>query len=170
MIRNFKLQESAPGGATVVVPTHAALDFRQSYEPIGGTALLRLNDGKAVKQHHWRKTATSISGSGWLPPGVHALNYAEPILLHCAAPRAITSPSPGISIPGSYRTDVGYFPFGRAFVNGEWVNHTLGVAVPGAAYYQAVYFPILTVYAEPPSETTDAEAAEYAWQITGEEV
>ncbi|MBS0289833.1 MAG: hypothetical protein JSS07_07370 [Proteobacteria bacterium] len=60
---NFQL-----GGITI--PILAGLEFTQTYEPIGGSVLQRMQSGKAIKQTHYRKLRTTLSGQGWVPAGL----------------------------------------------------------------------------------------------------
>lgn len=161
----------------IVVPIHAALDLSQQIEPIGGTSLLRLGQGAAVKQTAWRKRRVTLSASGWCPPGLHALAWDTPMTLKCGLPQSITSATASATLPAGRHTDAGYEPFARAHLAGEWRDTPCSVAgntatitaVPGAIAYQVWYWPQLTVYAEPPVETFDQATAQASWELVCEE-
>jgi hypothetical protein len=70
----------------IVIPITSAHEFSQNYAPLGGSIVLRMLDGGAVKQQHWEKLSTSISGSGVLPPGIENLSFKDPLVLKCGAP------------------------------------------------------------------------------------
>jgi hypothetical protein len=163
----------------IEVPLVAGNEVRQSYEVIGGVARRRMLNGAALQQTHWTKLRTIISGTGWLPDGLAAINYAGTLTLRCAAPRSIRSASNVITLPTARRTDTGYTPAGFAIPAGgasaiatscTVVSHvaTLGV-VSGAAWYEARYWPELTVYASPPRTEFDRNRGDWAWTIEAEE-
>ncbi len=170
----------------VMVPIESALDFVQTYEPLGGVARLRMMSGAAVQQVGWRKLRTTLSGAGWWPSGLESLNYDDPLTLWCAAPRTILSASNVIALPTARRTDTGYTPVGyarkyggsTAVGGGELVPTPLSIiadvatltAVSGATGYQIAYWPILTVLADPPSMEADLPGAAHRWTLTAEEV
>lgn len=169
-----------------MVPIESALDFSQTYEPLGGVARLRMMSGAAVQQVSWRKLRTTLSGAGWWPSGLENLNYDDPLTLLCAAPRSILSASNVIALPTARRTDAGYTPVGHARLSGgatqvgggELVTTPLSIvadvatltAVAGATGYQVAYWPVLTVLADPPTLEADLPAAAHRWTLTAEEV
>lgn len=172
------------GGVRVAI--EAALNFSQTYEPIGGTALLRMMGGGAVQQVWWRRLRTTLSADGWWPPGLDGLDYDSPLTLLCAVPRQIQSASPVIVLPPNRRTDAGYTPLGYALVRGQSTQVGGGDLVPtplalagdtatltavaGAAAYVAAWWPSLTVYATPPTSEGDPTAGAHRWSLTAEEV
>lgn len=163
----------------VSVPMTAALDLSQTYEPIGGSTLLRMASGAAVKLTHWQKLSTQLSGGGWIPAGLQDLDYSAPLTLSCIAPRAVLSATNTATLPAARRTDSGAEPYAFALlVDGTPVNTTCSVvgnaatagAVTGAARYVFNYYPELSVYATPPQESFDAAAGSLNWTLTAEEV
>lgn len=170
MIRTLEI-----GG--LVIPVEAAGDIEQTFETIGGSTLLRMMNGAAKKQTHWRKLRTRISGAGWTPPGLAGLDYDVPLLLKSCASRALQSTGNVIAVPAARRTDSGYTPTGFAIVAGRYVPTPLSLAsntatltaVTGAQGYGVRYWPELTVYAEF-SESNRAMGASWSWQLTAEEV
>ena len=172
MIRTLEL-----GG--LVLPVGAAHELEQTYEPFGGWALLRMMSGAGIKQTHWAKLRTKVSGGGVAPPGLQALDYSAPMTLKCAAVRAIASASNVIVLPAARRTDTGYEPYGLAQLSGGDLVYascslagdtaTLGI-VAGAVAYLAHYWPQLTVIADPPAEHMDVRGAAPGWDLTAEEL
>jgi len=163
----------------IEIPLLAGTEVRQSYEVIGGVSKRRMLNGAALQQTHWTKLRTTISGIGWLPDGLAALNYSSSLTLRCAAPRSIRSASNVITLPTTRRTDSGYAPTGLAIPTGggsavsttcSVVSHvaTLGV-IAGAAWYEVRYWPELTVYASPPRTEFDRNRGEWVWTIEAEE-
>lgn len=162
----------------VVVPAHVALGFNQRIETFGGSRRLRLGTGNGIQQTVWRRRRITLSGEGWCPPGLDALNYNGPLTLKCGLPVAVLSTATTVTLPTARRTDAGYLPFARAHLPDGWVetsvsitNHvaTLG-AVSGAISYSVWYWPQLSVLADPPSQEFDASGGAVAWELVCEEV
>lgn len=168
---NFEL-----GG--ISIPIRAGLEFSQSYEMIGGTVTQRMQSGRAIKQTHFNKIRTSLSGQGWLPAGLDGLDYSVPQLLKCAAPKSISSLANQMTVPAARRSDVGFEPRGYALVAGELVMTDITmnadvaslVTVPGASTYHVHYYPELLVFAEPIQTQGNMTGAEFSWTLTCEEV
>ncbi len=168
---NFQL-----GG--ISIPIQAGLEFSQTYEPIGGSVLQRMQSGRAIKQTHYKKLRTSLSGQGWVPAGLDGLEYSQPLILKCAAPRSISSESNQIVIPSCRRTDEGFEPKGNALVKGHLIETSLVMQeniailelVRYALTYQVHYYPQILVFAEPPQIQTNITGAEFSWTLTCEEV
>lgn len=161
------------GGVPLVL--HAGAPT-QSYEPLGGSAVVRLSGGAAVKMRHWRKTAIAISGTGWMNPGLDGLDYDGPLELRCTHPQSVTSTGTTIALTGTPRPDVA--PWAHALVGDQWLRTPCSVAagvatvtpVAGAELYQVCWMPVFTVFCEPPPTGLDAGAAAFSWSITAEEV
>lgn len=162
----------------VVVPMTAALDLQQQITVTGGASMRRMMNGAAIKQTQWQKLAVTLSGNGWCPLGLDALDYSGPLTLKCGLPRAIRSQSTSIALPVARRTDTGYEPFARAHLaDGREVETAVSIAahvatvsaVAGAVGYAVWYFPQLTVIASPPDESFDQGGAECSWSISAEE-
>ena len=67
----------------VAVPVQAQVEgvtIERSPAP-GGRGLLQLSDGSAVPQVWWQRWRYRVSGSGWIPPGLTALDPAVSITL-----------------------------------------------------------------------------------------
>jgi hypothetical protein len=148
----------------------------QSYEPLGGAGLVRMSDGAAVKMRHWERTAISISGTGWMNPGLDGLDYDSPLELRCTLHKSVSSDSNVIELTGTPRPDVE--PWGLALVNNEWVktaaSTVAGVVtlspVAGATRYQACWMPVFQVFMDRPSTGVDTGAGAHSWSITAEEI
>lgn len=163
----------------LVIPIGASHGIEQTYEPFGGWVTLRMMSGAGLKQTHWKRLRTRVSGNGLIPPGLSTLDYSQPLTLKCAAVRSIVSASNMIALPSARRADTGYEPYGLAQMpTGDMVGTTcvvvtntatLGV-VTGAIGYAVCYWPEVSVFADPPSETMDVRKGSPSWQLTAEEV
>ncbi|WP_375738077.1 hypothetical protein [Pseudomonas boanensis] len=146
----------------------------QSYETIGGSSTVRLHEGAAVKLSHWRRTRITLSGTGWMSPGLDGLDYDNALELRCTKQQAITSADNVITLTGTPRPDVA--PWALALVGDQWVSTpcvvVAGVAtltpVVGATLYQICWMPVFQVFAEPPPESV--EGGNFSWSIVAEEV
>lgn len=163
----------------VIVPLVAGLDLSQTYDQFGGVWTARAMNGAAIRREHWRKLRTQISGSGWIPPGLHALDYSTPLTLSCIAPRMLRSATNSLALPAARRSDTGYTPYAWAVMADGSAqatpvamasNTATATAVSGAQAYLFFYFPTLSVYAEPPAERFDPRGAVAGWDLTAEEV
>lgn len=151
---------------------------RQSYELLGGSFLRRKLSGTAVKQTHWQKIKTSISGEGSSPAALALVNWAVPFTIACIEPRAIHSASNVATLPAARRADVPCPVICRAVVAGLLVATPVTVAVntatatpvTGATSYHFMYYPILTCYSAGGLESMDVPNAEYSWSLEAEEV
>jgi hypothetical protein len=161
----------------LVVTVQAAGEIEQSFDDIGGSAIIRMLDGTGIKQSHWRKLRTRITGSGQVPPGLAGLNYDDELLLKSCGARSIQAATNVITVPAARRTDAGYEPRGYAIVNGMYAFTPLALvgdvatltAVSGAQGYGVKYWPQLTVLAEF-SESNQETRSIWSWQIEAEEV
>lgn len=149
---------------------------RCEYSPIGGVSTRRRSGGALVKMRNWRKTAITVSGSGWMGPGFAGLDFDSPLELRCNLPLSLYTAALTGTIPGTIRPDVA--PWALAYVAGEWVNAAVTMvgnaftitAVAGAAEYHVRWLPAYTVLCEPPPEAMDSSSASFDWSITAEEV
>lgn len=135
----------------VVVPLYARLEWSQTYRWLQGSTTHRMWSGRSVKQQTWRKLTTEISGGGWVPPGLSALDYSQPLVLACAAPLSIVG---GGSPPVPVRTEPDF-----AMVT---------IDVDGVAI--TYYYPKITVYCEPPEQQLDGVSGNYSWRLSAEMV
>lgn len=147
----------------------------QQYAPLGGSTILRRSGGAAVKMTRWRKTAITISGSGWMGPGFAGLDTSQPLELRCTAPQSLHTTALTGTLPSAPRPDVA--PWALAYVAGEWVPAAVAMAgaaftltaVPGAAEYHVRWMPMFTVFVDLPTEGMDSASATYDWSFTAEE-
>jgi len=160
----------------IEIPLQSSHTLGQTYNPVQAVARLRMMDGSLVQQTSWAgKLATSISGVGIMPAGLQMLDFSSTITIKCVAERVVSSASNVIIIPAARRTD--YAPEGRALVDGVWQSTAVSMStdeatltiVAGATQYQAIYWPELICYCDPPSETRGARNADYGWTFTGEQ-
>lgn len=162
----------------ISIPIKAGLEFNQTYELIGGSVTQRMQSGKAVKQTHFRKLRTTLSGQGWVPAGLDGLDYNNPVVLKCALPRSIGSVSNQFTIPAERRQDAGFEVKGYALIGSELIetaftlNANIAVlnSVMGASSYQVHYYPEIIVFAEPPQTQGNVSDAEFSWSLICEEV
>jgi len=159
------------------VPRLAGLRISQTYEEIGGFVLLRMMNGAGVKQSHWKKVRTVISGDGWIPAGLQSIDYSAPVTIKCVAPRSVYSDNPIIALPAGRRADAAPYAFAIAAdgspVNAQCVlagDELTITAVAGAIGYVAHFFPELVCFADPPSERHDSGSNQAGWELTAEEV
>lgn len=165
---------------SVAIPQHAALDLEQTYERLGDSPPLRTANGTGIKQIAWSKIRTVISGGGWSPPGLDALDYTQQHAVACIAPRAVNADSSREAVlPAARRSDAGHLPFGFAFMpDGVRVETACVViadtatldAVTDAIAYQALYYPLLTCWLQRPTESVQRADASYRWELVAEEV
>lgn len=162
-------------GGVLALPE--ALDLSQRYEPIGGFSRLRMANGAGVRQEHWRRVRTTITGRGWTPAALAAVDWTEPVTIGCIAPKAIRTSSLIVALPAARRLDL--VPYVWAVLsNGQCadaacsiVGDTLTItAVAAASAYLVHYWPVLTVWCDGPVEDVDVSGAVTSWQLTAEEV
>jgi hypothetical protein len=160
--------ELSDGVSTVVANIYDALDFNQSYEPFGGSSVIRMMNGSALKQVNWEKIRTSISGSGGLPFGFSSLDYKRVLTLKCAVPRSIVQPTNSFTLPTNRRTDAGYEPVTLKLVEGFWLPVT---SVGVASAYKLMYYPEIQCFADPPQESTNPDSnPPTSWSFVAEEI
>ena len=163
------------GGVEIALATFPA---SQEYSPIEGATVHRMMDGAAYKQQHWSKLATRISGDGWAPAALAAVDWSAAVEILCIAPRAIHSATVNATLPAARRTDLTTNVFAYAVVNGELVatphsilvNAATATAVSGATSYQFYYYPKLSCYSSGPTETLDLSGAAYGWSLEAEQI
>lgn len=164
----------------ITVPVYAMTGISQRYEPIRATYRARMVDGSAKQRTLWSgKLRTVITGQGLIPAGLSAVDFEASFTLSCVAHRAINAAGPVFTLPAARRTDSGSTPYGRAAVGDTWVDapvdslvgNTLTLqTVSGATQYQAVYFPEITVFADPPIEEHPEHGPSFGWSLTAEEL
>lgn len=164
---------------SVVVPLWASMQIRQRYWLLGGATTLRMMNGAAKQQTHWRRLATMISGAGNIPAGLDDLDYSQPLILKCVAQRSITAAGNVITIPATRRSDAGHVPHGFAesasgVLTATPVSLVGNVAtlttVVGAARYTVLWYPQFNVFATPPVGDVDTGNASFGWELNAEEV
>lgn len=163
------------GGIPIYFPSGVSVN--QSYQDIDGSTLHRMLDGAAIKQSHWSKIGTSLNGEGFLPSGIDALDFGQPLVLKCAVARAIQSVTNVINLPPNRRSDVPVIV--RAIKDTDYQQLTPSVVVgdvvtanvvTGAKAYIAYYWPEITVFANPIQEDVDRNGSNWSWSIECEEV
>ncbi|MEB2328110.1 MAG: hypothetical protein OZ926_14805 [Pseudomonas sp.] len=160
------------GGVPIVLHAGAPV---LSEEPIGGETSLRMSDGALITMTHWERMSGSISGNGWMPPGLHGLDYRQPLELRSTKVHSIVGAGLAHTLRGTPRPDVA--PWGQALVGDDWIDTPCTVldgvatlsAVLGATLYKVCWMPVYSVKARRPSETQDSGTASHSWSITWEE-
>lgn len=161
------------------VPVWAMTEISQRYEEIEAKARRRfLGGGGWQRVTYGGKIRTSITGSGVIPASLGSIDYDGSFTLSCIAHRAIVSASSSIAIPSARRSDTGSEPYGRALVGDVWVSTPVSMMVDnailtpvtGATQYQVVYFPEITVFADPPVEDKPTHGPVFGWSLVAEEV
>jgi hypothetical protein len=165
---------------TLEIPARGALDLDQTYEPIGGEIILRTMSGLGIKQVTWAKLRTVISGGGWVPPGIAALDPTQQYSVACVVPRTITADGARqATLPAARRSDSGCTPYGIALFPDHSIvevpvslvgNLATADAASGAVAYQVGYYPLLTCWISRPTESGSRGDASHRWEIEAEEV
>lgn len=169
----------------VTIPVYSSVELEQRYGKRRAAYRATMRSGVLKQRRIWPQTGafltTTISGRGLIPAGIGedgSIDYDNPIVISCVAPRSILSASNTIVLPAARRTDSGSLPYGRALVNDRWQNTPVSIitntatltAVAGASQYQCVYFPEITCFADPPSEDHPQRGPSYNWALTAEEI
>jgi len=147
-----------------------------SEEAIGGETLLRMSDGTGVPMTHWQKMAGSISGQGWMPPGLDGLDYSQPMPLFSTQVNSMQGTGLVYSLPSTPRPDVE--PWAFALLGDDWratpCSTVAGVAtvtaVAGAEAYQVWWMPVYSVKAQRPPKQQSSASATHSWSIPWEEI
>ncbi len=154
---------------------------RQVFESDVAEHIHRMGNGNLKKQSlagSVGKLRGTLSGEGPLPPGLDGLDYTGELLLKSAAQRDIVSTSNIIDIPAARRSDSGYEPFGRAYVDTPRfdtpvltpvtmsADEATLTSVPGATRYQVVWYPEFMVLVEGGiHKNEDLTGATISWRI-----
>lgn len=157
----------------LVIPVTAAFTLRQRIETLGGRNPIRFANGASLRQIAWQKLRVTLSGDGWVPLGVDALDFASTMTLKCGLPAALRNASGVITLPAARRTDTGYTPFARAHLPTGDVQTAVALVgnvatcttVAGAISYTVSYYPELTVWADPPAQDFDGAGAATSWEL-----
>lgn len=161
----------------IEIPIRASHVLSQSYTPVQATTRLRMANGALKQQTSWsNKSTTEISADGVIPAGLQLLDYSQSIIIKCVAERAVSSASNVITVPSARRSDYGIE--GRAMVGNNLVKTPVSLvgnvatltAVTDATLYQAIYWPELACFCDPPSESRGVRSMNYGWSLTGEEI
>mgnify|MGYP001769704524 CR=1 FL=1 len=159
------------------LPVYSGFDLVQRYEPLGGEAILRAGSGRGILQRTWRKTRIVTSGSGWVPPGLQALDFDAQHAVACIAPETVAADplTRQASLPSARRADAGHVPYGLAeLASGQTLAAPVSVVgqvatvgeVAGAVRYQVGYYPLLTCWLLRPQRRGPAPS----WELIAEEV
>lgn len=162
------------GGIPIAIQAGA---LSQEYVPLGDAVPRRRSRGALVKFRQWDlRYAISVSGSGWIGPGLAGLNYDNPLELRCTAPMELWTDALTTELPTQVRPD--HAPWAHADVDGRLLRTPLAfdagvvtlTAVPGATRYLVQWMPMFTVSLPRPSSALDQGARSASWSFTAEEV
>jgi hypothetical protein len=176
----------------IKVSPQGALTFDQTYAVEESATVTRLAGGGAIKDTAWEKLAVTTTGTGRFPPGLAGLDYSQPLLMRCSAPREVSSASNVIVLPAARRVDADFVPQAYALLlpagddaltGPRWepatidsiVTNTATITpVAGALQYQVWYWPELTVFASRPQVDHRGQPAgaarPYSWTLEAREV
>jgi len=162
--------------AGLSIPIQAGFSLRQTLDPIESKTLLRTKNGGGILQTRWKKLGSTISGSGWLPEGLDAINIGAAISISCIEPLSVASASNIITIPRAFRSDANYTPQGAAVVDSQLMPTPLSLVgsvatltpVVGAVQYHVVYHPIITGFVTISRQFDQAQQL-HSWTIDIEE-
>lgn len=158
------------GGVPIVL--HAgAPDLTE--EPIGGETLLRMSDGAGVAMTHWQKMAGSISGQGWMPPGLDGLDFSQPLELRSTQVNSMQGTGLVYTLPGTPRPDLA--PWAFALIGKQWLETPCATvdgvatvtAMAGAEAYQVWWRPVYSVKAARPQKR---QGTGQGWSFSWEEL
>ncbi|WP_339521726.1 hypothetical protein [Pseudomonas sp. EA_35y_Pfl2_R111] len=149
-----------------------------SLSKLRGSARARMSRGKLVQMTHWSgKAAGTISGQGFMPPGLDGLNYDGPLELLSVQQENITVPELSVALSSTPRPDCQ--PWAEALVGTKWHRTSCdfvdGVAtatpVAGATLYSFFWLPAYWVFAEDPDKGADHTGASRpcSWSFSWEE-
>ena len=165
---------------SVEIPVRGALDIETAFEWLGGETILRTVSGAGIKQETWRKLRITISGSGWIPAGLDAIDSSQQQVVACGLPVAINCDSSRqATLPTTRRNDTGYAPWAWALLPDASIQETpvaivanvaTADAVVGAVGYQVLYFPQITAWISRPTSSGDQAQATYRWELIAEQV
>ena len=136
--------------ATKEITVVSWLDFNQTIEPIGGTSMRRMANGAAFKLTHWRKHRISLSGSGWIPAPLLAVNYDASFEIELPYPVTLLAAET--------------LPTGWSQRSAPWAETTI---TDQAGFSLRVVYVKMTVYAEPPSQSIGGDPS---WELVCETV
>lgn len=161
---------------SITVSWPASDTLEQSYSTVGGISTRRTQTGQAVKQVAWTKVATTLSGSGIIPPALQTVDWDSPVTVSCVAPLSVKTTGISATLPSARRSDIAPWAFailtdGAAYpVSVSMAGDVATVAAKsGAVAYEVNYLPELTVYSDGPNIRYDARGAAYSWEISAEE-
>lgn len=161
---------------SILFPDEAAFGIQQSIEPLLARTLRRSMNGTLKIQSRWQKLRSAVSGSGWLPLGLDAIDLSVNHAMHCIKALSVSAAGNVITIPRAFRLDAPYAPQGAAVVNGEVLSTPVSLLgsvatltpIVGASQYQVLYYPIITG-AVVISSSVDVDNQVEAWTLEIEE-
>jgi hypothetical protein len=66
----------------IALPDLAQFNMRNQRSPLGsGSSVLRFSDGTSIKQTAWQKRTVDISADGWIPAGLDAIDWTQPVTI-----------------------------------------------------------------------------------------
>lgn len=162
------------GGITIYPPE--GHELTQTYQNEEGSEIMRMLQGSGIKQFHWSKLKTTISGTGFVPTALNDLSFQGSYTLKCAAAKSARDVDVTVELPAARRTDVTSCAFG-VLSDGTHVPTSVNIvtntatcgSVTNAVEYRVWYYPQVTVFAVY-SEDISRDQATWSWSLECEEV
>lgn len=83
--------------AGIEIPLTSMLDYDEQISPVsGGSHTRRTGAGAAKKITWWRRWSVRLSGGGWIPAPLAAIDFTGPVVIDLALPIALAT---GQAIP-----------------------------------------------------------------------
>lgn len=154
---------------------HASLDLQQNYFPKHNRTYIQLQDGDEVQQKSFSGLIDAeITGKGIIPPGLHSLDFDNPMYVSFSKARRIRGVTTAIVLPTKRRSDAGSEPFAKALTQaGQVIDVSMSMAgdtanlvdpgVPVSEYF-VYYFPKIYAWVEEPTEG-GGRGNDFNWSI-----
>ncbi len=151
--------------------------IRQRYQAFGGSSEIRLASGRGIKQTHWRKTATTVSATGYLDPALDLLDYSRPLELLCVTPRWLPGTGLVYQLPPAAQRRSDVAPWAIALQGEHWVDTSLTLegdqatlaAIPHARGYRVGWLPRLIVLTDGVIYDKDQGSDLVSWSLEARE-
>lgn len=127
--------------------------IRWREEAFGGFEELRMMDGTAYVQEHWRRFRFSVSGSGELEPALLQVDGSQPVDLWGIKLRAMVGTALQYQLPPAAKRRPDVEPWALAQVGSRWVDVDVAMTddlatlspIAGAARYRVCWLPRFSV-------------------------
>lgn len=163
------------GDVDIIAP--AGYNMQIGFPTISPKRILRTKNGTGILTSRWKKKGINISGTGFIPDGLDAIDENVLTDIHLTNFLSVLSSSNVITIPRAFRTD-DYAPQGLAVINEETtvespvtinVQQATVTIVPNATHYKVIYCPIISGYIQLIDRTFDDQNNIWNWVIVAEQ-